>query len=190
MITCTKCNAKKHSDDFQKATSRSNGLQVWCRQCMSAWKKENRDAKKAAEYWKIWSKENKQKLDDYYNSPEVRSRQKEYSKKRYSEKREQIIECNKIWAKNNKQRNALKEASRRCSKENATPPWLTQEHLDGIEWIYFLREEMSIHHGIQYHVDHIVPLKGKNVIGLHVPWNLQILTASENQSKSNSTRGI
>jgi len=74
---------------------------------------------------------------------------------------------------------------RQARKLNATPAWLTREHKDEIADIY----EQAVHAekltGIKHHVDHIEPLQGKDRCGLHVPWNLQILTATENLSKHN-----
>lgn len=61
-----------------------------------------------------------------------------------------------------------------------TPPWLTREHYALMAEFYALGRE----HGM--HVDHRVPLRGKTVWGLHVPWNLQLLTPSENSRKSNT----
>jgi 5-methylcytosine-specific restriction endonuclease McrA len=74
---------------------------------------------------------------------------------------------------------------RRALKLRATPSWLTQEHLDQIQALYAEAARLTRETGIPHEVDHIIPLKGKTVCGLHVPENLQILTKAENQSKGN-----
>ena len=70
--------------------------------------------------------------------------------------------------------------SRRYEKRvrRATPSWLTKTQKQAID-------AMHINKSAGHHVDHIVPLKGKNVSGLHVPWNLQYLTAENNMKKKN-----
>ena len=70
------------------------------------------------------------------------------------------------------------KAARRAAKLQQTPPWLTEAQKKEIRDIYKNCPE-------GYHVDHIIPLKGKEVRGLHVPWNLQYLPAAENLKKGN-----
>ena len=84
-----------------------------------------------------------------------------------------------------KKRNALRD---RRSKQ-ATPKWLTPEQKQQIVDTYEHMRDRSVATGVEYHVDHIVPLKGKNVCGLHVPWNLRVVGAKENLSKSNTYDG-
>jgi hypothetical protein len=60
----------------------------------------------------------------------------------------------------------------------ATPPWLSLHQRREIKSIYRSA-------GPDDHVDHIVPLKNALVCGLHAPWNLQVLPAAVNMSKSN-----
>jgi 5-methylcytosine-specific restriction endonuclease McrA len=72
-----------------------------------------------------------------------------------------------------------------AKKLQATPA-LTDDEQWMIQEIYDLCSERTEVTGVSHHVDHIVPLQGENVSGLHVPWNLQVLTAHDNISKSNS----
>ncbi|MEQ6358083.1 hypothetical protein ABNX05_26230, partial [Lysinibacillus sp. M3] len=62
--------------------------------------------------------------------------------------------------------------------------------LDKIEWFYQEAKRLFKDTGVAHHVDHIVPLQGKYVSGLHVPWNLQILTALEISKKSNKHENL
>jgi hypothetical protein len=84
-----------------------------------------------------------------------------------------------------KPQKAAREAKRRSSKLNATPIWLTEAHIEQIKQIYWHCADLKSVTGEQYHVDHIIPLRGKNVCGLHAPWNLQILPSDVNIRKSN-----
>ena len=84
-----------------------------------------------------------------------------------------------------RQKNSRKAAKRRTKILTQTPSWLTKEQRDDIINIYQAAAARTMHTNIQHEVDHIVPLRGENVSGLHVPWNLQILTEQENRQKSN-----
>lgn len=72
---------------------------------------------------------------------------------------------------------------RRALQNKAMPPWVDKGQ---IAEIYIQAHNLKVTTGVNHHVDHIVPLNHPQVCGLHIPANLQILTARENLSKSNN----
>lgn len=72
-----------------------------------------------------------------------------------------------------------KKARRRARLAHAIPQWLTKAQREEIKDWYALAAMTAAE------VDHVIPLLGVNVCGLHVPWNLQLLTRSENAAKGN-----
>jgi 5-methylcytosine-specific restriction endonuclease McrA len=74
---------------------------------------------------------------------------------------------------------------RRRRFRDATPKWLTPEQKLEIKLKYRLAIELSRRTGVRHAVDHIVPLQGDSVCGLHVPWNLEVITQVDNLKKSN-----
>lgn len=80
---------------------------------------------------------------------------------------------------------ALTSVRRRRHRE-ATPAWITPAQKLAMRKLYLTAIKLTEATGERYVVDHIVPLLSPVVCGLHVPWNLRVITQSENLQKSNT----
>lgn len=77
-------------------------------------------------------------------------------------------------------------AMERARKANAFPKWADNVHIKSrILQVYIRAQFKNLTTKKKWHVDHIIPLAGYNVCGLHVPSNLRILSKDANMSKSN-----
>ena len=94
----------------------------------------------------------------------------------------------KVWVKSNPDKVLANKAKRRSSEIQRTPLWLNSGHWFEIDSVYKYSSALR-GIGLNYHVDHIVPLQGKMVSGLHTPWNLQVIYATENFRKGNKYHG-
>ena len=161
MKVCNKCGESKSFESFPKRKKRDGSLTFRgeCKFCQSEYNKNYRQINK-----------------DYFKEYDLK-----YSKDNSAKK----VENAKVWKKRNIGKVNAITAKRRASKLQATPSWLSEKDQKQIKRIYTACSNVSERTGKPHHVDHIVPLQGENVCGLHVPWNLAIIPASMNLSKSN-----
>jgi hypothetical protein len=125
-----------------------------------------------------------------------KEKRKAYEKKYAEKNKEKIAERHREWVKNNPERQRERTARyhaenphkaiqrsrvRRNTLANRTPAWADE---DAIKAIYLQAAEFR-DAGIDCEVDHIYPLQGEWVSGLHCEANLQIISAHENRSKQN-----
>ena len=143
-----------------------------------------------------WEKANTTRADYFreYNKSEAGQKAK---RKYYEANKENVIaraqsrtdEDKRRYKKNHKINNPdmYKEMTslRRRRFRDATPKWLTDVQKMEIRLKYRLAIELSRLTGERHAVDHIIPLHGETVCGLHVPWNLQVLTQKDNLLKYN-----
>lgn len=189
MKKCVKCGNEKQQNEFSKNGANKDKLQSYCKECQKehrrAWKKNNQD--KVKEYVNKWKINNQDYFKNYLQDylPKWREENKEYWKDYYKINCEKQKEYSRNWHKHNRGKSNARAMKYYTSKKNRSPKWLTTEHLRQIKIEYELATWCSKVMGEQYHVDHIVPLQGKNVSGLHVPWNLQVIPAKANISKGN-----
>jgi hypothetical protein len=152
---------------------------------MKAWRESNKE--KRASYDKQWKKDNadhrKEYMTDYYSNT-MEQRKLVYEKWK-AENQDHIKKRNKEYYENNRDKRCYWQSVRDATKTNAMPKWLSKEHKQQMKDMYKECFEISKTSGIPHNVDHIYPLQGENSCGLHVPWNLQIITAVENISKKN-----
>jgi hypothetical protein len=174
---------------FSKKVAKKDGLCPSCKLCNKLknqqYYKQNKDILK--ENVKNYRKNNPDKIkelnDNYYkqNSISITNQNSNY----YYTNSDTIKIRQKIYNKLNPGKINASSAKRHSIKLQATPKTLTKEQWKEIEAFYILAKKMEQENGIEYHVDHICPLQGKTVCGLHVPWNLQVITAEENLHKHN-----
>lgn len=122
--------------------------------------------------------ERRAKKREHHTTPEYRAKQREYHAT--PEIRAKARDYMRAEGRGNGY-----AAARRALKLKATPPWLTDEHHAAIAAIFAEARTLQKETGVPYHVDHIIPLKGRSACGLHVPWNLRPLPGSENVAKNN-----
>jgi len=96
--------------------------------------------------------------------------------------RDSIAAKSAEWAKANPDKLRATSAKRRAAKLQRTPAWVDFE---AIQAVYIEAARLEALDGVARHVDHVIPLQGELVSGLHIHTNLQILTATENLSKGN-----
>ena len=143
-----------------------------------------------------WIKSNEFRAEyfkQYNRREEVKDKKNEW----YEANKEQVMNAAKIrpieikreyqkaWKERNTTWVRADTKARRRKHREATPKWLTKKEKAEIRQLYQIAITMSKTTGEQYVVDHIVPLRGNDICGLHVPWNLRVITQEENLKKSN-----
>lgn len=176
-------NNKEKSDQYSK-NYRLRNPEKWKEICKNntkiqyqknpeKWKRYSRDwrlknPERVAERVALWMQKNPDWWDTYRKKNAVAIRAK-----------------NAAYSKSNPAKASQKSSRYTARKLRSQPRWLTVFHLAQIEEMYEVAIAVSCQTGIKHHVDHIVPLRGKTVRGLHVPWNLQVIPDEENFYKSN-----
>lgn len=168
MKTCSNPNCSQMNpqllDRFYKKGKNSDKFTARCIKCTNeqtdAWVARNREKKRAASV--NWNHRNQEKH----------------------------AENSRMWKHNNPGKANAATMRRIAAKKQATPPWLTKEQYKEIQNLYVEAARLKKETGIPYEVDHIEPLQGNDIRGLHVPWNLRIVHRSVNRRKNNKRSAI
>jgi 5-methylcytosine-specific restriction endonuclease McrA len=157
-----------------------------------------KDIEARKEYAAKYADENAEKLRAYAASYRAKNKElisqkrkakalenKEYAKSYRETNKANVYKTKKKYVESNRGYINFYAGSRRVAKMNRTPLWLTDFDKLKIKCMYSVASMLTRENKETWHVDHIIPLQGKNVSGLHVPSNLQAIRGEENMAKHN-----
>ena len=124
--------------------------------------------------------ENRRRCDATERSKE---RRRKYFSDYYQRHPEKLRAYNKANRTKNHSTHIACVKARSLRKRHAVPPWAD---MAAIRSLYETARRMTVETGIKHHVDHIIPLSGKTVCGLHVQGNLRVIEGAENMRKHNA----
>lgn len=169
---CNCCQTTKPVSEFYPT------YKTQCRPCLQAKALLKRDEKLA--YQREWRAKNPDAFARWReeNIDRVRENWTRWS----AENKARRAASYAAWARKNRDRVNALDAKRNAAKAKATPSWADPA---AIRAIYREAARLTQETGVRHEVDHIYPLRGRMVCGLHCEANLQVLTKAENQRKYN-----
>lgn len=182
MKACTKCGVEKPEEEFAK--NGKFGRHTACKECARNSAKlarlNNPDKFREADRNRYINNKDARRAANKEYCDRNKERRSEQERARYASKREEIKQSVRQYRKANHSKVYALNGKRRARCSNATPSWAD---LSAIEAIYAMARRMTKETGVVHHVDHVFPLLGKTVSGLHVESNLRVITAQENMAK-------
>jgi len=170
------CKEVKALELFGNNKRFKDGKQKQCKKC-KAYLEITRTARQTDE----WKSKNIEYKKQYYTENKDKIKAKS---KAYRESNTEFLKAyHKQYSRNNKGKINAICAKRHAAKMQRNAGWADNWK---IEQFYIVARKLTKLYGIEFHVDHVMPLQGELVSGLHVETNLQIITAKENHIKSNS----
>ncbi len=182
MKTCNRCSEAKDIECFAK--NGKLGRHPVCKVCRAEIERLRRIAEpdriRGLERARIARDPASKKAAIKRHYEANRAARLEKEKIRYTQKSEQIKQRAAEYRAANKDKVRAWNGTRRAIQRLAMPPWADRSE---IARIYKEASRKWAETGIPHHVDHVIPLQGRLVCGLHVPGNLQVLTQEDNLKK-------